>query len=484
MSNPFESLHSASIGADILAASMAGREALQRRQRERLSHLIAHAVTHSAFYRCRVGPALRRAVSSSVASCATASTFAPPSPTVPSLTDFPIVTKRELMREFDDWVTDPAIKLESVIDFMADPSRIGQDYLGRYTVWQTSGSTGEPAVFLQDAQAMAVNDALEAMRRPAVQPLRRMFDPWYLSERTAYVGATSGHFASTVSIERLRRLNPGVRAAVRSFSFLAPVATLIDELMRFRPTVLATYPTAAVMLAEEAAAGRLAIGLREIWTGGEALTVAMRAMIEQAFGCPVVNQYGASEFLPIATTCGHHRLHHNCDWSLLENVDADGLPVPMGETGATVLLTNLANRVQPLVRYDLGDRIRFPVDACSCGSSLPLIEIEGRTDEALVLSTSRGRRVRLVPLAVTTVLEDDAQVFDFQLERSGERELRLRLGQGQADREAAAKRACAALQAWLRAQGLAGVKIDYRADEAPRKGRSGKIARVIDAPQG
>ena len=460
MSSPFEALRSANVSADILAASMAGRDSLLRRQRERLALTLEHALARSAFYRRRVGST---------------------SHTTPGLADFPIVTKRELMHAFDDWVTDPAIDLASVTEFMADPARIGLDYLGRYTVWQTSGSSGEPAVFLQDAQAMTVNDSLESLRRPAVQPLRRMFDPWYLSERTAFVGATGGHFASTVSIERLRRLNPGVRLAVRGFSFLAPLATLCEELARFRPTVLATYPTAAVMLAEEAAAGRLDVGVREIWTGGEALTGAMRAMIERSFGCPVVNQYGASEFLPLATSCTHGRLHHNCDWSLLESVDAKGLPAAVGEVGATVLLTNLANQVQPLIRYDLGDRVRFVAEPCECGSALPVIEIEGRTDEALVLRAANGRRVRLVPLALSTVLEDDAQVFDFQLERHGEREIRLRLGPGQPDRDAAAARAGEALQAWLRSQGLSGVKIDYRPDEPLRMGRSGKIARVVDS---
>ncbi|MGE0311802.1 MAG: phenylacetate--CoA ligase family protein [Lautropia sp.] len=461
MSNAFDALRSANIGADILAASMAGGDALMRRQRERLDRVLEHAVAQSPFYRSRIGAGLRAK---------------------PSLRDFPIVAKRELMRAFDDWVTDPAVDLASVTAFMSDPARIGRDFLGRYSVWQTSGSTGEPAVFVQDAQAMAVNDSLESLRRPAVQPLRRLFDPWYLSERTAFVGATSGHFASVVSIERLRRLNPAVRASVRGFSFLAPLTTLCDQLGRFRPTVLATYPTAAVMLAEEAAAGRLDVALREVWTGGEALTDAMRAVIERRFDCPVVNQYGASEFLPLATTCLHGRLHHNCDWSLLENVDARGLPVPEGETGATVLLTNLANRVQPLVRYDLGDRIRFVPGGCACGSSLPVLEIEGRTDEVLVLRTERGRRVQLLPLALSTVLEDDAQVFDFQLQGSGERAIRLRLGPGQPDREAAAARASAALGHWLRAQGLGRVAIDFRPDEAPLKGRSGKIARVLCTP--
>ena len=61
---------------------------------------------------------------------------------------------------------------------------------------------------MQDAQATAVYDALEALHRHRLRPLQRLFDPLYLSERLAFDGATGGHFASVVSIERLRRLNP------------------------------------------------------------------------------------------------------------------------------------------------------------------------------------------------------------------------------------------------------------------------------------
>ena len=59
----------------------------------------------------------------------------------------------------------------------ADPSRIGKPFMDRYVVWESSGSSGEPAIFVQDAQAMAVYDALEALRRPNQRPWQRFLDP-------------------------------------------------------------------------------------------------------------------------------------------------------------------------------------------------------------------------------------------------------------------------------------------------------------------
>ena len=180
------------------------------------------------------------------------------------------------MARFDDWITDAAITRPALREFMADASRVGEAFLGRYVVWESSGTSGEPGVFVQDAQAMAVYDALEALRRHALRPMRRLFDPLYLSERLAFVGATGGHFASVVSVERLRHLNPWMGAAFHTLSLMRPVAELVDELNALAPTILASYPTAVALLAEQSRAGRLHIQPDEIWTGGETLTAEVR----------------------------------------------------------------------------------------------------------------------------------------------------------------------------------------------------------------
>ena len=58
-----------------------------------------------------------------------------------------------------------------------------------------------------------------------LHPLQRVLDPWsHLTERSGFVGATGGHFASAVSIERLRRLNLPLAHRLHSVSFLQPRA--------------------------------------------------------------------------------------------------------------------------------------------------------------------------------------------------------------------------------------------------------------------
>lgn len=433
------------VATDVQWAAHGPPAALAWRQRLRLDALM-RAAQRSAFYRerfARHGPRFE---------------------------DQPAVSKPELMARFADWVCDPVLQLDALRAFVADPARIGEAFAGRYTVWESSGSSGVPGLFVQDAQAMAVYDALEALRRPLAW--QRWLDP----ARVAFVGATGGHFASTVSVERLRRHVPRLAERLRGFSFLQPTAALVEALNRWQPQALATYPSAALLLAEEQAAGRLRLALREVWTGGETLGRAARAFIERSFGGPVWASYGASEFLALAAECGQRRLHLNSDWVLLEPCDAHGRLLPPGHAGCRTLLTNLANHVQPLIRYELGDRVRFDPAPCACGSPLPVVEVQGRVDDALLLQTTAGRTVRLPPLALTTVLEDEAGVFDFQLVQRGPRTLYLSVGAA-----TALAPARDALRSYLREQGLDGLRLRCSCGPPTVRGRSGKLPRVVSA---
>ncbi|MDM0078855.1 hypothetical protein QTH90_30925 [Variovorax sp. J2P1-59] len=248
------------------------------------------------------------------------------------LADLPIARKAELMQRFDDWVTDPTLRLDALRRFVSDRLCIAAPFLDRYVVWESSGSSGEPAVFAQDPKAMAVYDTLGFWRGPG---LRRTANPLSVGERVAFVGATGGHFASWVSMERLHRLNPALAGSLHGISFLQRASDLVAQQNALAPTVVATYPSVAVLLAEERLAGRLSAVPRELSTGGEDLSASTRAYVQLALNCRVTISYGASEFLPLAFECRCGSVHLNSDWAILESVDKRGRGVPAGEVGAT-----------------------------------------------------------------------------------------------------------------------------------------------------
>lgn len=436
-----------------------GSATIAARQQARLANLVAFARMCSPYYR-RLYHDL---------------------PThVTSVRQLPPVTKPELMAHFDDWVTDPAVTRTGVEAFVADPTRVGDFYLGRYLIWTTSGTTGVPALLGQDRQSLRVIDMLRYVRMDPVCLTPHTL--WQLRSRgvrIAIIYATGGHFAGVSSVQWWRRTRPILGKRGRIFSVQSPLPELVEELNAFQPTMVEAYATALALLAQEQEAGRLCIQPAVLISTAESLARPMRTRIEQAFGCPMVEAYGASEAAVIAYECRQKRLHVNADWVILEPVDEAYQPVPAGQPSHTVLVTNLANRVQPIIRYDLGDSVTVVPEHCPCGSPLPVIRVEGRTDHILAFPLADGQTIHLLPLALSTVVEETPGVRRCQLIQTGPATLTVRLeavtaGQTDAVWQVVEPR----LHTYLSAQGLASVTIERASEPPQRDPRSGKFRHV------
>jgi phenylacetate-CoA ligase len=448
---------SAGIVANLIAVRAAGRECIAAAAQARLASLIRYARGQSPFYHDRLRGS--RGVGL-------------------SLDRLPIVTRHELMGAFDEWSTDRRVTREAVRRFVADPERIGQPFLGEYGVWKSSGTSGEPGMFVHDAFAQNVYDGLVALHLAHLR-LGASFAEGLVSEggRAALVCATSDHYAAIASWRRASSGWAWVPSC--AISVTEPLAEIVGRLNAFKPALLAGYPTMLVLLARERVAGRLHIAPTTVWCGGERLSTRARREIEEAFGAPLANEYGASEALSIGYEgpCGW--MHVNADWVILEPIQSDGSPTPPGTLSQTTLVTNLANRVQPIIRYDLGDRVLVNPEPCTCGSPLPAIRVEGRCGDFVHLVSSDGHRLDLAPLAIETAVEA-AGVYGFQVVCDSPRRIRLRFGNAEtASREVAFARARSALGTLFERHGLHGIAVELDEVQPARTPHSGKLRAVV-----
>jgi len=448
---------------DAYLAAMGTREAIGARAQQRLESLVSFARTHSPYY---------------------GELYQDIEDPRPALSRLPMVTRRALMARFDDWVTDPEIKRSSVERFVADIGKVGHAFLGRYAVWKSSGTTGEPGLFIHDANALALYDALDSVRLGSgILGPAAALGTILMGARYAMVAATGGHYAGVASIERLRLLAPALSESLRVFSLFEPLPQLVDALNDWQPSFVATHPSVANVLATEQHAGRLRIRPAAFWLGGEDLSAIQRENIRRAFECTVLEQYGASECLSIACECARGALHLNTDWVMLEPVDRQFRPVPPGVMSHTVLLTNLANRVQPIIRYDLGDSVLIESEPCVCGSPFPVLRVEGRADEVIRLQRADGQSVDLLPVALTTLIEECVESRPFQIAQTSTHALTLRIaGTRDGDRAALWDRAYLAVRAYLDAQDLSNVSIQRDARPVAVSAQSGKLQRVMARP--
>lgn len=136
-----------------------------------------------------------------------------------------------------------------------------------------------------------------------------------------------------------------------------PMPEGVAVLNNARPDVLVGYPSMLHLMALESQAGRLRISPKVAASAGEPLLPETRHAVRDAFGIDVTNFYGASEAFFARSWRGSELLHLNDDTVVFEFVDSDNQPVPVGTRSAKVLITNLSNRLQPLVRYEITDEV-------------------------------------------------------------------------------------------------------------------------------
>ena len=439
---------------DTWIAMKQGPSAIAQRQRARLAEMVAYARDHSPYYRELYKDLPER---------------------VEAPTLLPVTDKKRLMARFDDWVTDPTVTIEKARPFVENPDLFGKQLLGKYLVITTSGTTGTHGIFLTDKRTLSV-----------VGPLfLRMISSWGARDiiriiagggRIASVLAAGTPTATGVGISRFgRRLGK----ALRELSVHTPLPDLAAELNRFRPLLLTSYGTVTKLLASEQEAGRLHINPVLVLLVAEGLAPDEYDRIAWVFKTKVANSYAASECQFISSNCEHGWLHVNADWVVLEPVDADYRPVAPGVQSHTVLISNLANRVQPILRYDLGDSILQRPDPCPCGNPLPAIRVQGRAADLLTFPTDQGKRITLPPLLFGTSLYQIPGVEQFQVVQTGPARLRVRLRPAAgADPERVRQAVHDRITRLLSEHKLGHVTLE-RAQEPPEQSPGGKYREVI-----
>jgi phenylacetate-coenzyme A ligase PaaK-like adenylate-forming protein len=94
------------------------------------------------------------------------------------------------------------------------------------------------------------------------------------------------------------------------------------------------------------------------------------------------------------------------DMVIAEIVDEKNRRVPACEFGAKLLVTVLFSRTQPLIRYEISDRVMRSDELCDCGMRFALLGgIEGRAEDILRLTARSGGFVRIHPNLFHKILE-------------------------------------------------------------------------------
>jgi phenylacetate-CoA ligase len=293
---------------------------------------------------------------------------------------------------------------------------------GGLSRFNTGGSSGEPLIFFIGKERVS-HDVAAKWRATR----------WWgvdIGDREMVV------WGSPIELnvqDRLRRWRDRVLRTelLPAFEMSEPkLEAFVDAIRARRPRMLFGYPSALSYIALHAERhGRRMddLGIRVAFVTSERLYDEQRTTIERVFGCRVANGYGGRDAGFIAHQCPHGGMHLTAEDLIVETVDADGLPVARGEAGE-VVVTHLATRDFPFIRYRTGDVAVLDDAVCACGRGLPMLrEIQGRTTDFVVSSDGTVMH----GLALIYVVRDLPGVQGFRILQESLRRLEVQVVPGE-----------------------------------------------------
>ncbi len=422
-------------------------ERIQRAQRDGLQALLRHAVEHSPFHR-------RRLAGIDV------TTIEPG-----DLSALPVMTKSQMMDEIDDVFTDRRLHCRDVEAALADTGAQPIAILDDYVALASGGCSGRRGLFVFDRSAMA-SYITALVRLPFAAPPRSGVLHVALVAAPSAVHAT-GFGAALTSCD-------GWPVRFELVPATLPPAEIAERLNAMQPFMLSGYASMLARLAHEAKVGRLRISPALVTPTSETLLPEMRTVIGEAFGVPVVDGFACTEGLTGKATPDDDVFVLNTDLCIVEFVDAANRPVPQGVPSAKVLVTNLFNLTQPLIRYELNDVFVREPDADHHG--YPRARVQGRSDDVL-----RYAGADVHPIAIRSVMVRSPDVIDYQVHQTpcGINVLAVATdGLDVDDLSLHLRRA-------LTDAGLDGAEVAVnRVDGLARQAASGKLRRFVPLPAG
>jgi phenylacetate-coenzyme A ligase PaaK-like adenylate-forming protein len=282
--------------------------------------------------------------------------------------NFPKITKTDLIKNFDDIITDPRVTQKEIMAFLSRSKNPADLFKDSFYVVHTSGSSGEIGYFVY-AQHEWFKGLSNLLR----------FQPSNLRKRIAFIGPIGGHYTGVSIAISSQNLFSKYLLNSRVFDVNDSLQTIVEQLNQFQPHILISYPSILRLLAEQTRSGKLCIKPKLIKTSGEALLLGDRAFIEHTFQTPLVNIYISSENLIMGSGYPQQEGLVLFEDDLMFELKDDH-----------VCVTNLYNYTMPLIRYTVADKLvpkqltkqRYPY--------MKVKEVLGRSEQDLRLVTTNG----------------------------------------------------------------------------------------------
>lgn len=323
----------------------------------------------------------------------------------------PVINKTIMMEHFSD-INTCGLNKEETMTYALEKEK-NKDYLGyykdNYVVGLSSGTSGNKGLFITPKSM--------TKRLPGVFLARGGV---MLSDLPARI-----LFCLRVFSQGFQDINaPFLKLTYAST--MTPIHDIITMLNDQKINILMAPPSMLRVLMPFAK--EMKYPLKKIITYAEVLSPADRLQFSTMFNTQVIEIYQASEG-QIASPCKHGKLHINEDLVFVELYDEHQHLINQPHIiGHKMILTNLINHAQPLIRYEMNDMIVLD-EPCSCGSSFRTIEkiIGRRDDNLLFFDHQNNTKIIYADLFARWIITESDMIREFQAIQNEISHLHLRV---------------------------------------------------------
>jgi phenylacetate-CoA ligase len=377
---------------------------------------------------------------------------------------FPVLTKTDLIRNFNEIITVRDLTYQDVTDFLHKPSPPETKLRNRYVVIHTSGSSGEVGFFLYDSKAWArATAALSRAKGLSFLTTKR--------KKIAFMGATQGHFAGVTSACAVRLFPLSLFYQLKTFEINRPLREAITALNAYKPDILVGYGSALKMLAEKQLEGELKIAPEVVTNSGEPMLAADKQVMELAFGKCIRNFYTCSEHMFMGLKEAWQDSMCLFEDELIFEIHPDH-----------TLVTNIFNRTLPLIRYRMSD-ILTPLDRSEHLPYQAIAEVAGRVESQARFKNVHGSVDGISPHTINEILVPHVRQFQMRLRspESFEFAVVLQSGIREDQKRDALSAARSTLTAILVEKEMNNVTFEIpTVDEIPVDAKTGKFRLIVN----
>lgn len=352
---------------------------IEKYQLKDIKHMVEYARKHSPFYR-----RLYEGYS------------------VESFEDFhklPVINKQIMMDHFSELNT-AGVDKDDVLAYAVD-KEINKDYYGYYNdqfvVGLSSGTSGNKGIYLTP-KSLTKRLPFVFLARSGLK-LRKM--PFRIL------------FLLRVFSQGFEDINAPF-VSLKYMSTMTAVDDIIEKINRDRINIIMAPPSLLRQVMPKA--GYIETKIKQIVTYAEVLHEEDKRQFEEAFHTKVIEIYQASEG-QMASACKHGHLHINEDLVYIEIYDDHNHMIKEDNVvGHKMMITNLVNKAQPLIRYEMNDMIVLD-QACRCGSAFRRIKkVLGRHDDLLYFLDANNKQKVIYPdLFVRWIIVTSDLIREFQV---------------------------------------------------------------------